>query len=406
MITFSRSESVPPDDPPTLLMNTALVPMLVWRDVPVLHAEPADLNPLELFLLEAVELTNGVTSAALEEITGLPMIVWSAIARRLGALRLLADKDDVFGPSSRTRDAVESGTATRLREGTLDFLFLPHTNDLLVASGLKELEQAKVPATSVAPLPPALHHRSQRQLLSERIQDRTVANLPSTVVGLSESISEDENIGVSTKTVPTCPAFRCSATVTFGNGVTNVVLQLSGGGKRGRKRKGGSGKDSAPVTLELAKAEGLVREWLHVAARVGDPQYRAEVWSAISGEEPRTLVSVQHDGPARWWVPLRDSDAEKLAERGLLTDPVGLCIHDDETEALIKIRYRPADRAAEQLFTVDLVVQTLLAMPNNVIDTVAEMDYEDILRVRARVWQLGHHWIVHALRESEDFDYA
>jgi hypothetical protein len=111
-------------------------------------------------------------------------MVFAALARRLHTLDLIEWRGDVLLPNGRDIDLDEISTIARTATGTLDFLYLPDSDDLVaITDGLGEFERAWPRRSQVAPLPDRLHGVSRRESLATRIADRKIIGLPAPVVG-------------------------------------------------------------------------------------------------------------------------------------------------------------------------------------------------------------------------------
>jgi hypothetical protein len=400
VIRFSRTDSAPTGDKP----------MVVWRDVTVVHAEATELGAPDRLLMEAAQRLGEVDAELLVELTEVPKTIWAAVGRRLSAMRLVTEHQGTFTPTKQTKAAIDEGTAVTRREDVLDLLFLPHSDDLVVTTGLKDFDRVKPTPHSVAPLPHSLHARRRHELVSTYIAKGKVANLPTTVISTLEQPGTPDPPGltgvlhhVGESHVPVCPAYSCTATVTFDGDRTPILVEFAAAENGSRARERGNERRRAPALLSLDDAEGLVRAWSSLASRLGDASHRSAVWEAVTGKAGSTAPRA--DGPARWQLPITGDQAAALAKSGLLLEPIGLRIETEDAAVVVAVRYVPADDRAVRLFAVDETVKALLGDPATIRDRAVGMSPDQVREVGARAWELGHHWIVHILREREDFDY-
>jgi hypothetical protein len=411
MTEFRRVADTPGTDALALRIGWARIPVLWWRDVTVLVAEPVELSILDRFAVESARRLGCLTAGDFLEFTGLPDMVFAALARRLHTLDLIEWRGDALLPNGRDMDLDEISSTTRTTTNSLDFLYLPESDDLVaITDGLGEFERAWPRRSQVSPLPERLHAVSRRELLATRIADRTVVGLPASVVGLADT-EQDEPLtamaGASPDSlIPVCPAFECSALVIQNGGRTRVSLDI---GKR-RSRRGKDNGDGVPVTLDLGRADGLVAVWQQVAAKIGARENRPAVLHAVAKVEldPRQL---RFTPDQEWSLGLTGPQAEELAKRGPLTEPVGIEVRDEHAHVSVAIRLTPADAAAERIFALDSLISGLLARPKEVLEVITEQSTLVNMvggpqAVWRRAWALGHFWIAHRLREQEDFDYA
>jgi hypothetical protein len=418
MIEFRRVEDAPTLDPPTLRVTWTRIPMLWWRDVPVITVDPVELNELDVFMVEAVTRLGRLDVATFTEFTGLSESIFAALARRLHAFELLAWRGREVVSTGDPTSALAEATVAQHGTSTLDFLYLPDTDDLLaIEDGLARFEQVLPNELDAAPVPSAVRGTTVRGLLATRIKQRRVAQLPPSVVELAapdKADQTDEPITAMAGADPDAPlpvgvTIEGSATVALHEDRPRVLLEVVG--RRPRKR---GNRDRPPdddrATLDISGADGLVESWRQVVTQAGEPEHRS---AAVAALAPPTLTPelLRPVGPAGWRLAITGTQVTALAEQGPLTRTIGLETRDKHTHVVTAIRFTPADRDAEQAFELDALIQHLLAHPDTAAQIVAT-EKGKVQRaggptaVRLRAWSLGHRWLVHALREQEDFHYA
>lgn len=399
MTTYARVDDAPPTGQPTLQITWARLPVLWWRDVAVTTREPVELNELDRFTIAAVDRLGYLHRAAFEQFTGLPPLVFAGLARRLHSLNLLEWRDDVLRPISVTRPR-HNDSASRSATSTLDFLYLPSTDDLVVVGeGLGDWERAGPPIDGAAPLPASLHGVSVRTLFSERIAQRRVANLPDNVVALAGG--EDEALTAMAGAdppppLPLCPVVECAATVVLDGARASVQLEVSGKSRR-RNRNGG------PVTVDLSGATGLVAQWSGLLPDLATPSDGTAAAMRAIGLATPPWPPLRQDGLARWRMTVDGDQARTLAEAGPLTNAIGLEVRHTHARIVTALRLSPADREAESMIELDAVLQKAL---QSLGTGPPDYDATDHERLLARAWQLRYFPLVQALREAEDFRYA
>ncbi|QKV78171.1 hypothetical protein [Amycolatopsis sp. Hca4] len=409
MIAFQRVPTAPATQPPTLIVDKVLLPAIWWRDVPVVVLDPVELNELDRFVIEATAHLSPLDATTFADITGLPKFVFAALARRLAALELVTWDSEVLR-LTRTSGA-DDDDVTRRRTTTMDFLLLPETDDLLaVDGGLGDFERAVGKHALPAPLAPEIGAMPARDLLTERIRANRIAGLPSSVVGLAD----DEPFGSEavaamastdrTLPIPVAVSVSGSATVVWDTDRPTVMFTVNAS----RRRNGGGEPKTA--TLDLSGARGLVTAWqqlLHQARQL-ENRDAAVTALALGTLSPHLL---QPGLQAQWTLALTAEQAKAVADQRLLTEPAGLQISDRHTHLTTAVRFVPADRGAKAWFDRDELITAMLANPHSAAATAAASP-EPINRsggaqaLRRRVWELGHRWLVHALREDEDFNYV
>ncbi|MFC0105557.1 hypothetical protein [Kibdelosporangium aridum] len=399
-------------DPFALRVSWARIPVLWWRDVAVLIAEPVELTMLDRFAVESANRLGRLTAEDFDEFTGLPAIVFAALARRLHTLDLLEWRSDVLLPNGNHTDLDDVADVTRTTEASLDFLYLPDSDDLIaVTESLGEFERAWPRRSQIAPLPDRLHEVSRRELLAARIAARAVVGLPPAIVGLADSESDEPLTAMAGAApdppTPVCPVLECSAVVVRDDG-EHPVVRLDIGKRKARRSKNNG--DDVPVPLNLGEASGLIAAWQQIADKIGARDNRDGVERAVTkvGLDAGQLRFTHDLG---WSLKITGPQAEGLAERRSLTEPIGIEVRDEHAHVGVPIRLAPADDNADRLFTIDILIGKLLARPKDI--KVALAEHQTLLHraggsdaVARRSWALGHFWITHCLREDQDFDYV
>lgn len=395
MTRFRRAGSAP--DPGTLRATRVLLPALWWRDVSLTVAEPVELSPLDVFFVEAVTLRGRLDAEEFHTYTGLPARVFGGLARRLWNLDLVGLSDGVAIPVQDGHRRAAEGTAVTTRTITKDLLFLPHTDDLVVIdAGLGDFERALPRRVGAqAPLPERLAGLTRDAFLTDRFAAGTVVNMPPQVQGVATNSGADEPLhamaGAEDRSpIPLVPAIDCAVTVDHRADPARAMLEVRSQGK------------DAPVAVDLGPARGIIADIDEVDALLSTvPQ--------LPGFTSHTAGDLRREGPGRWSIPITGTDAESLAAKGSLTRPTGIEIRTepDRVRLLTCVELRAADPVAERLLARDAFLDTLLAAgPANVVTLMTRSPSGDEAALRGRAWDLGHYWIVHALREHEDFAYA
>lgn len=393
------------------------LPVLWWRDVPMDATEPVELSPLDQFMVEAASRRGRLTLEDFTLFTGLPERVFGGLARRLWNLGLVDWENGIVTPSKDAHRRIAEGDARRRRTITVDLLYLPHSDDLVVIEeGLSDFEQA-LPHTlsNGAPLPEHLLNSTRDGLLTDRITSGRVLNLPSGVLGPA-TVTPDEPVHAMAKSrrggkrgadIPLVPTVECSLTLTFegsdssqsaGADETRAVMEL---------RPSSRSRGNASVTLNLGAARGLAMQLRSVDRLLGAHQAALEALGIPSLTADRLEWKV----PGRWSLPINGTEAKTLATSGSLTAPVGIEIQTETVHLLTSVEFRAADADARQRIAVDALLDTVLADPAHARklatrERQADNAERDQVELRRRAWALSHYWVVHALREPEDFAYA
>lgn len=434
MIRVRRSDP-PAIAPQTVaLVSKALLPVLGWRDVPVLHEVRQELTVLERFVLEMALALGTVTAEDFAEVVSLPRQVLAAGATRLiagGALRLVGD-GYMVEPKIAARALRDQGIRRPL-PATADFVLLPRTGDLLAVpparkSWLRQLELARVAPAGNAPVPVELWNQRRSGYLAARVRAGTVTLLDTNVVEVSipdndpPLVAKNGNGGAAGD-ARLCAVYNCRAEVTRDERGQHTVRAVLHGKPRRRKNMSGSDQTngSVEVPVNLTGAENLVSEWLALAAGLEDPATQRAAWSEIgpapAEHDQQPFRGARRRGPMEWEFLLTEQAAVAVAgERRPLDHPVGLIIENDKAAVHLVGWFVPDDNEARVLFAVDCAIGRLLraADPANDLAAVCERaaagfgvptDRLVPQAIRDRAWNLAYYRLAYALRESEDFSY-
>jgi hypothetical protein len=420
-------------DPPALapgtvaLITEAVVPIAGWRDVPVLREVRQELTVLERFVLEMALRLHVVTAEDFAEVVSLPRQVLAAGATRLiagGALRLVGDRYEVE-PETAVK-ALRDRRIRRALPASADFVVLPRSGDVIALapgrrSWLRQFEIARLAPAAKAPVPAKLWPARRSEYLAERLRAGAVTVRDTDVVVVRSAADDPPLFAAGPGEARLCPAYTCRAEVVLDEDGEHTAHAVLRGAPR-RKRKGGA-EPEEPVELpvQLTGAAGLVAEWLALTDALTDAAVRRAAWAEIGpGGADFAETSwrrARRRGPVEWDFPLTERAATALAaQQRPLDRPVGLTLSDDTATSQLICWFTPDDDAARTLFAVDAAVGRLLSTRDPAgeiaeVRVAAAEEYavaaEEVTpaAVRERAWQLGHHPLVYALREAEDFPY-
>jgi hypothetical protein len=434
MIRIRRSDP-PAFTPQTVtLVSRALLPVLGWRDVPVLHEVQQKLTVLERFVLEMALALGTVTAEDFAEVVSLPRQVLAAGASRLiagRALRLVGDGYAVE-PEIAARTLRDQGIRRPL-PGTADFVLLPRTGDFLALppakkSWLRQLELARIAPAGNAPVPVELWNQRRFGYLAARVRAGTATLFDTNIVEVSipdddpPLVTKNGNDGAAGD-ARLCAVYHCRAEVTRDERGQHTVRAVLHGKPRRRKNMPGSDQTnkSVEVPVQLTGADNLISEWLALAAELEDPVTQRAAWSKIgpapAAHDQQPFRGARRRGPMEWEFLLTGQAALAVAgEHRPLDQPVGLTIENDKAAVQLVGWFVPDGNEARVLFAMDRAISQLLKAADPAKDSAAVCDSAatelhipaDRLipqAIRDRAWDLAYYRLAYALRESEDFPY-
>jgi hypothetical protein len=412
-----RRTDPPATGPDTLaVVSDALLPMLWWRDVPVLREQRQALTPLERFVLETALALGSVGAGEFAEIVSLPGRVLAGGASRLIAGGALFRDGDAYTvvPETAAR-ALTQQMVTRRQRSTADFVLLPRSGDLLAVTKpkgrnwLRDLDQERPHPAANAPMPGELWTETRARYLSARLHAATVAGSDRDV---AEVVIPDDDKPLAPaadgKVIGVCPAYRCRAEVVRGS-ATEPVIHAVVTGKPGRRRRRNA--EPAEIEIDLSGADRLAATWLALADALDDPDTRQVAWREIGPPAARDgtlpLPDARRRAPGQWDFLVTGPAASALAGDGRdLTQPAGLAVEGDEAVIELTCWFFPADDEARALYARDHAIAGLLPTSDTLaadLQAACQATGLPAAALRERIWQLGHYRLAYALREQEDF---
>lgn len=415
-VTVTVESSPPPAVGPSalLILEKALVPMLVWPDVPVVREQRQMLSAIERFMLEMALELGTFTAEEFSMIVGLPAHGVAAMARNLLAARALERaQSGGFSVTEETRTALDSAEVVLRTEGSQDFVCLPETDELVALTDrpwTAEMTRARVRPVLSMPVPNGLDAESRAEFI-----DRHLAGDPMLVPGVVAAVRiGEQQMGIGTARGGTdvrfCPVYQAIDVRVDAHEPPRLTFGLRGRSK-GKWVKG-----------ELTGAAGLVDLWWALSGVLADPQVLPLIWAALlSRNRPATppdgvrLEQVPPSG-STWRLHLSARGARTLAARADLRKSYGIRLQSQRATLKARIDLAPAngDKEAAALFMLDLTATRLNTQPQLTVDTavaqaLAELDGPSELitpeAVRRRMWKLRMYRSVYRLREREDFGY-
>jgi hypothetical protein len=417
-----------PSFPPGVVMSlrTALVPMVVWRRVPLIQRFQRRLDVLERFLLTMATDLDVITGADVTELLGLPERMLPILAARLVRAQALAETSDGgYEATAITARALRDEAVPDLRQVAQSIVFLPRTADLVAvedrtSTSLPQwLQDKKVAPTTVAPVDDELHALSRNTLLTKAIAADQVTALPPDIVSIAPDAADTAVIPTRSRASSkeaavelrrSCDAFLWTGIVVDDTGVS-FTLQ---GKARGRKA-GDTSYQPPNAPFRFPVPPGLVAYWQDVLDTAAGPALPS-VWRILGPDTRTRLPDVEVVGPSEWLLGIDLPTAEAIAAaRRNLVLPFGAALDVEDAVLNVRVAFQPRGRAAAELFAVDKAARVAIGDPRIGVDdairvAVQELPAADVgritpERVRDRLWQLRHYSYLYRLRETEDFGY-
>lgn len=422
----TRIGSAPGPAPVGLLeFDEVLLPVLLWRAVPVVLLRHERISALERFSLEAAGALRGVGADELAALTGLPDRALLPLLRRLVDAGALKRTRDTYLPTPVTGQVLDGETVPAREESTLDFGYFPDTDELVVLSDTAATPLDKLMDRRMSP---ALHMAVDEKywdlprhaLINRHLSDRLPGRYPEELL---EARERDETVETL------CPVYRAEPAVfrTGGRGGRATVTLRSGARRAG---PGGDRRRTANSFAVEAVFLGLDQLGLRLAGLMrcaAQPDLLPVIWrtvTTVGGAGPGPILpdglSLDAQDPGRPVLRLPRAATAAMAARRSLTEPVGVQVLAEKAVFRIAVQFRPCtgDDEAAVLFAVDLAATRLATDPSlgfrTAISRAAEEfglspdpgHHPDWRLVQERMWQLKMYEAVYLLRGNDDFSYT
>lgn len=388
------------------VVREALIPLLVWQDVPVHVLKPRRLGRMETFLLEAGLRLQPLNLQELSAITSLPLDVIAQSAAKLRRRQVFREAAPglYVVDDAEARKSLETRNIAEEELISMNFVYLPQQDQVIADP---ELTGSLVAATKKLRGPrraPLLQQQSPSMgvsnFLSNRIEAGRILGTPYQILGL----------GAWAKP-PEWPKYTPCY---FGRGyvhpdATKADLQLFG---HPRRKDGSSRYEGEAIKL---KHSALIQEWVLLADRFRDGfRGQAEHLPAFSpwGIEPW--------GNRRWRIGVSDEAARLLANEHWLTEEITLSVCSPTAKVDVRVALEPVSSAAADLFALDLVARRVEERSSPYSDVAwqehlarakerypyAELGGVSKTRAEHRLWSRKCFKAVYAHRGALDFAYG
>lgn len=391
------------------VVREALLPFLVWRNVPVRVLERRQLGRVEVFLLEAAKVLRKVTLQELSDVTNVPPLVLAKAGAGLVQRGVLVETDSgVFEVGNADIDGLLAVNGIEEeRERHVAFAYFPR-QDILIAhcDAARQLETAarKLRAPRKAPYVPGVERlENVAEFLARRIEEDRVHGADHRILGLRPW-----------REAPTwaeqSSCYYCTGAV-IGEG-ESCVADLHVWGHKGGKESGPRYKDES---VRLPSIVPILQEWIALSDRFGET-YEGE----IQGLPPFRVQQRELVAPCHWRVGISLEDALALRDRRWLTEPLVVSVCSPTAKVDVRVDLEPDDGWAANLFALDHVAKELEgkraayssgAFSDYLTDAqdrypLASVAYITRQQVEERLWKMQHFMAVYSLRAGEDFAYG
>lgn len=389
------------------IVREALIPFLVWENVPVRVVEPRQLGRMEVFLLDAGIELRRFTFDELQQATDVPAQVIAASAEKLVRRRAFVEVQ----PGEYVVDAaqaVQMLATKNIEEEHLRLLTLVYfpRHDVVMAN-----QEAARQLLRVAK---RLRPRCQAPFRADVDRSKDVPSfvarriLENRVVGHAHRI-----LGVQTELWSKPPPWPKLIPCYYARGIvdgtgndTAASLRIWGVRKRALESE----------EVKLFGELPLVREWISLTNA-----FREVFRGSVAGLPTLSAVYVQSAGMAfSWRVGVTQPEANALAADRWLTEPCTISACSSTAKVDIQLSFEPVDAQTSALFAVDAVGRRM----ENQRLPYSDQNWTEHLRwarerypistwvpvtrnlVEDRLWRLKRFMAIYQQRAEEDFAYG
>lgn len=409
-IRFERTpDELPAREGARAIVREALIPFVVWSDVPVRVLEPRRLGRMEVFLLESGIALGSFNLPELEDVTAVPARVIAASAAKL--LRRGTFVEIESGEYAVIKDeAAEILGAKEVEEEhlrSIAFVYFPR-QDLVIAgaeiAGQLLNVTRKLRAPRRAPFPDRFDRTvSVMDFLANRIAANRVLGFAHRLLGIGPW--------------PKPPSWPDHSPCYYGRGYVNGAgddaiadMQIWG-----YQRRRAAPRQYHGEKVKLTGAGPLIQEWVSLVDQFG----------SVFGGSARGLPAFSAErmepfAPGQWRIGVSHEEANALAVGCWLTESVIISTCSPTAKVDVRVMFEPTDARAAERFALDSVAQRvdMRNLPHSDLDLVeyvrlareryplAVVAEVTRARVEERLWRMKRFVTVYQQRANEDFAYA
>lgn len=389
------------------IVREALVPFMVWENVPLRVVEPRRLGRMEVFLLEAGIDLRQFTFDELQQATDVPAQVIASSAEKLIRRRTFVE----FRPGEYLVDAdqaLQMLATKNIEEEHLRLLTLVYfpRHDVVMAN--QETARQLLRVTK------RLRPRCQAPFRADVDRSKDVPSfvarriLENRVVGHAHRI-----LGVQTELWSKPPSWPKLIPCYYARGIvdgtgndTAAHLRIWGVRKRALQSE----------EVKLFGEVPLIREWVSLT-----DTFRDIFRGSVAGLPTLPAAYVQSAGTVfSWRLGVTQSEANALAADRWLTEPCTISACSPTAKVDIQLSFEPTDAQTSALFAVDAIGRRM----ENQRLPYSERNWTEHLRwarqrypesgtvnitraqVEHRLWHLKRFMAIYDLRAVEDFAYG
>lgn len=399
---------LPASEGVSAIVREALVPLIVWSDVPVRLLKPRRLGRMEAFLLEAGVALGRFELAELEDATSVPANVIATSAGKLlrqgTFVEIAPGVYEVDG--ERSRLILDARHVEEEHHARIDLAYFPRQDEVIADEALTGRLLQIVKKLRAPRQAPFLAHidrgESVRDFIAKRVAEGRMLGSPYTILDVDEWPKHPSWPKLS-------PCYYARGHVRGAGAAVTAEVSLWG-----HERRKSRTREYHSADVRLDGSVGLIHEWLALSSR-----FSTAFRGGVEGLPPFSPAYGVPLGSCQWRVGIYHTDAAALATDHWLTETLPISICSPTAKVDVRLLLDPADEGAAELFALDAVAQRVEARRR----PHADAEFSEHLRgarerypsatlrglsrarVEERLWSLKRFMAVYAQRVQEDFAY-
>lgn len=407
---------LPPNDLPLkdtdrAFVREALLPFVVWEDVPFRTLEPRELGRMEVFILQAALELRQFRFDELSDVTDIPLHVMITSAQKLmqrGAIFEL-EMATYAANENQAKQMLSTKNVMEERSRWLTLVYFPR-QDIIVAN--QQMTRRLAEITKRLRAPGRAPFRDDVQLPSEIPTFLAQRRTEGRIFGYEHQLVNllQESWAKPPKWPELVPCYYARGSIEEKGNATIADMHLWGFPRQRSERREYRGEP-----IQLMGVPSLIREWVSLT-----DGFQTLARESVPGFPRMTNAHIERQNPCRHRAWVTHTEATEVALSHRLTDPLSISICSPMAKVDVRMVFEPVDRHAAALFALDSIAQRIDELRRPYSDRqlmehiqwarqrYPESSSVNITRaqVENRLWHLKRFMAIYEHRAIEDFAYG